>query len=43
VKFTILDDYFNTVRTRPCFSSPECRDVTIWKDRVNDTPMLTER
>jgi D-3-phosphoglycerate dehydrogenase len=43
MKITILDDYFDTVRTLPCFSKLQGHDVTIWNDHVQDTPTLAER
>jgi D-3-phosphoglycerate dehydrogenase len=43
MKITILDDYFDTVRTLPCFSKVQGHDVTIWNDHVQDTPTLAER
>ena len=43
MKITILDDYFDTVRTLPCFSMLDGHDVTIWNDHVQDTPPLAER
>lgn len=43
MKITILDDYFNTVRTLPCFSKLNGHEVTIWNDHVQDTDILAER
>ncbi|HEY4172834.1 MAG TPA: D-2-hydroxyacid dehydrogenase family protein [Rhodopila sp.] len=43
MKITILDDYFDTVRTLPCFARLQGHDVTIWNDHVQDTPVLAER
>jgi D-3-phosphoglycerate dehydrogenase len=43
MKITILDDYFDTVRTLPCFGKLQGHDVTIWNDHVQDTPALIER
>ena len=43
MKITILDDYFDTVRTLPCFAKLQGHDVTIWNDHVQDTPTLAER
>ena len=34
MKITILDDYFDTVRTLACFSKLEGHDVAIWTDHV---------
>jgi len=43
VKITILDDYFDTVRTLDCFNKLAGNDVTIWNDHVDDLDKLTER
>jgi D-3-phosphoglycerate dehydrogenase len=43
VKVTILDDYFDTLRTLNCFKKLAGHDVTIWNDHVQDTDKLTER
>ncbi len=43
MKITILDDYFDTVRTLPCFSKLARHTVTIWNDHVQDTDELVER
>lgn len=43
MKITILDDYFDTVRTLPCFAKLKGHDVTIWSDHVQDTDALAER
>jgi D-3-phosphoglycerate dehydrogenase len=43
MKISILDDYFDTVRTLPCFSKLAGHDVTIWNDHVQDTDALAER
>ena len=43
MKISILDDYFDTVRTLPCFSKLAGHDVTIWTDHVQDTATLAER
>jgi D-3-phosphoglycerate dehydrogenase / 2-oxoglutarate reductase len=43
VKVTILDDYFDTLRTLNCFKKLAGHDVTIWNDHVQDTDGLTER
>ena len=43
MKIAILDDYFDTVRTLPCFSKLEGHDVTIWNDHVQDDAVLAER
>jgi len=43
VKITILDDYFDTVRTLAAFAKLEGHDVTVWNDHVQDTDALAER
>lgn len=43
MKVTVLDDYFDTVRTLPCFAKLAGHDVTIWNDHVQDTDALAER
>jgi D-3-phosphoglycerate dehydrogenase len=43
VKISILDDYFDTVRTLPCFGKLAGYDVTIWNDHVQDVDILAER
>jgi len=43
MKITILDDYFDTVRTLPCFAKIASHDVTIWNDHLQDTEGLARR
>ena len=43
MKISILDDYFDTVRTLPSFSKLAGHDVTVWNDHVQDTDALAER
>jgi D-3-phosphoglycerate dehydrogenase len=43
VKVTVLDDYFDTVRTLDCFAKLKGHDVTIWNDHVQDVGELAER
>jgi D-3-phosphoglycerate dehydrogenase len=43
VKITILDDYFDTLRTLACFRELAGHDVTIWNDHVQDLDRLAER
>jgi D-3-phosphoglycerate dehydrogenase len=43
VKVTILDDYFNTLRTLPCFAKLDGHEVTIWNDHVQEVAPLAER
>ena len=40
---SILDDYFDTVHTLPCFAKLAPFDVTIWNDHVEDVDVLAER
>ena len=40
---TILDDYFDTLRTLHCFSMLEGHRVTIWNDHVQELSALSER
>jgi len=43
VKITILDDYFDTLRTLDCFRKLDGCDVNIWNDHVQDVDALAER
>jgi D-3-phosphoglycerate dehydrogenase len=43
MKITILDDYFDTVRTLRCFAKLAGHDVTIWNDHVQDVDALAAR
>jgi D-3-phosphoglycerate dehydrogenase / 2-oxoglutarate reductase len=43
VKISILDDYFDTVRTLECFGKLAGHDVTIWNDHVQDVDALAQR
>jgi len=43
VKVTILDDYFDTLRTLDCFGKLAGHEVTIWNDHVQDVDALAER
>jgi len=43
VKVTVLDDYFDTVRTLDCFAKLQGHDVTIWNDHVQDIDELAAR
>jgi D-3-phosphoglycerate dehydrogenase len=40
---SILDDYFDTLHTLPCFAKLAPFDVTIWNDHVQDVDVLAER
>jgi D-3-phosphoglycerate dehydrogenase len=43
VKVSILDDYFDTLRTLDCFRKLAGHEVTIWNDHVQDVEALAER
>ena len=43
MKIAILDDYFDTVRTLPCFEKLAAHDITIWNDHAQDDDTLAER
>src|ERR1043166_135781 len=43
MKITILDDYFDTVRTLACFHKLGGHEVTVWNDHVQDTDTLAAR
>jgi len=43
VNISILDDYFDTLRTLPCFRKLDGHKVTIWNDRTQDTDELARR
>ena len=43
MKVSILDDYFDTLRTLDSFAKLRGHDVTIWNDHVQDTDKLAER
>jgi D-3-phosphoglycerate dehydrogenase len=43
MKISILDDYFDTLRTLPCFRKLDGHDITIWNDHVQDVDQLAER
>src|SRR3954447_5244520 len=43
MKISILDDYFDTVRTLTCFSKLAGHDVTIWNDHLQDDDALGKR
>ena len=40
---SILDDYFDTVRTLPCFGKLAGHAVTVWNDHVQDVDALSAR
>ena len=43
MKISILDDYFDTLRTLRCFRKLEGHEVTIWNDHVPDIDALAAR
>jgi D-3-phosphoglycerate dehydrogenase / 2-oxoglutarate reductase len=43
MKVSILDDYFDTVRTLACFRKLDGHDVIVWNDHVQDTDPLAAR
>ena len=43
MKVSILDDYFNTLRTLPCFRKLDGHKVEIWNDHVDDIGVLASR
>jgi D-3-phosphoglycerate dehydrogenase / 2-oxoglutarate reductase len=43
MKISILDDYFDTVRTLACFQKLEGHEVTVFNDHVQDTEALAAR
>ena len=43
MKISILDDYFDTLRTLACFSKLDGHAVTVWNDHTQDTDLLATR
>ncbi|SDE45129.1 Lactate dehydrogenase [Bradyrhizobium brasilense] len=43
MKISILDDYFDTLRTLDCYRKLDGYDVKIWNDHVQDVDALAER
>ena len=43
MNITILDDYFDTIRTLPCCEKLQGHHLAIWNDHVQDTETLAER
>ena len=43
VKAAILDDWFDTLRTLPCFAMLDGHEVRVFTDHVEDTDVLAER
>lgn len=43
MKISILDDYFDTLRTLDCFRKLDGHEVTVWNDHTQDLDTLTLR
>jgi D-3-phosphoglycerate dehydrogenase / 2-oxoglutarate reductase len=43
MKISILDDYFDTLRTLDCFTKLAGHEVEVWNDHVQDVDVLAER
>ncbi len=43
MKIAILDDYFDTLRTLPCFRKLDAHEVTVWNDHTDDIDVLATR
>jgi D-3-phosphoglycerate dehydrogenase / 2-oxoglutarate reductase len=43
ITVSILDDYFDTLHTLPCFAKLAPFDVTIWNDHVENVDVLADR
>ena len=43
MRVSILDDFFDTLRTLDCFERLADHDVTVWNDHVQDVDVLAER
>ena len=43
MNISILDDYFDTLRTLQCFRKLDGHEVTVWNDHVQDTDALATR
>jgi D-3-phosphoglycerate dehydrogenase len=43
VRVSILDDYFDTLRTLPCFDKLAGHDVTVWTDHAQELDVLADR
>ena len=43
MKISILDDYFDTVRTLPCFAKLAGHEVAVWNDHVEEVGALAGR
>ncbi len=43
MKVSIPDDYFDTLRTLPCFRKLHAHEVEVWNDHVDDVDVLAHR
>ena len=43
MKVSILDDYFDTLRTLRCFRKLDEYEVTVWNDHIQDVDALATR
>jgi D-3-phosphoglycerate dehydrogenase len=43
MKIAILDDYFDTLRTLPCFRKLHGHEVAVWHDHTDEIDVLAER
>ena len=43
MRVSILDDYFDTIRTLECFDRLRGHEVTVWTDHVDDVVSLADR
>ena len=43
MKITILDDWFDTLRTLDCFRKLDGHDVTVWNNHIQDIDALADR
>ena len=43
MNISIIDDYFDTLRTLQCFRKLDGHEVTVWNDHVQDTDALAAR
>jgi len=43
MNIAVLDDYFDTLRTLPCFRKLDGHRVTVWNDHVDDPDALVSR
>jgi len=43
MRISVLDDWFDTLRTLPCYRLLEGHEVTVWNDHVQDVDVLADR